>query len=440
MEKSSEINVPEKLVIQLREHESLKCTDYIKSLNISFKDTAYEGEPKYMGITPDMVASYYIGVDWLKIGEKAVAVLPKMDDVDYNEMLIDALEFSPSSEYFSKFYGINFEKPFIKTDCLNGKLTSLVIVHYLYVIKQLLSIGLRHSYIEQTENLKSKMKGKILMGQHIMTNIIPKREERVMCLYQDYSVDTPENRLLKKALIFSKRALETKQLKNLDKLTNGIKKALVSFNNVSDEISLYEVKHISRNKIYKYYGEAIRLAKLILRRYDYAIDKIENQENTPPFWIDMSRLYEVYVYTKLYKVYNNTIKFQVPGHCRTAADFIKTDENLVIDTKYKPRFNFGNKRIIDDIREISGYARDQKILKYFEGRGKGQSPNCLIIYPFVSPDSEEEDRNQEDGIIIKNKCFDGSKPLCCENNVIKGFEGFYKLAIELPKKNKKQAE
>lgn len=33
-----------------------------------------------------------------------------------------------------------------------------------------------------------------------------------------------------------------------------------------------------------------------------------------------------------------------------------------------------------------------------------------------------------------NRHFDGSKRLCSESNIIKGFESFYKLAIELPKK------
>lgn len=435
MEESSEINVPGKLVIQLREHQSLpqESLIYINSLNITFRETDYEGEPKYMGITPDMKASYYIGVDWLKTGERAVAVLPKMEDIDYNEMLIDALEFAPSSEYFSKFYGIDLEKPSIKTECLNGMLTPLIIVHYLFIIKQLLSIGLKSGYINRKENLTSKIRGKILMGQHIMTNIIPKREERVMCLYQDFSVDIPENRILKKALVFCNRALETIQIKGLDKINQDLRKALVSFSNVSDEISLYEVKHISKNKIYKYYGEAINLAKLILRRYDYAINNIENQENTPPFWIDMSRLYEVYVYSKLHKAFNSNIQFQVQGHCRTAADFIKIDENLIIDTKYKTRYNSGNRKIIDDIREISGYARDNKILKQFEIREKELQPNCLIIYPFVSPESDE-DVYQEDNISTNNELFDANKPLCSESTIINGFEGFYKLAIELPKK------
>ena len=36
--------------------------------------------------------------------------------------------------------------------------------------------------------------------------------------------------------------------------------------------------------------------------------------------------------------------------------------------------------------------------------------------------------------IQTNRHFDGSKLLCSESNIIKGFEGFYKLAIELPKK------
>ena len=77
----------------------------------------------------------------------------------------------------------------------------------------------------------------------------------------------------------------------------------------------------------------------------------------------MSRLYEVYVYGLLEKAYPGKIKFQVKGHYRTAIDFLKMDEKLIMDTKYKPYYDISNSGIIDDIREISGYARDENILK-----------------------------------------------------------------------------
>ena len=80
---------PEEKVIYLHEHESfgIEYMRYIASLNLDFKETDYEGEPKYLGITSDLRASYYIGADWLT-ADKAVVVLPKMQDIDYVVMFM----------------------------------------------------------------------------------------------------------------------------------------------------------------------------------------------------------------------------------------------------------------------------------------------------------------------------------------------------------------
>ena len=81
-------------------------------------------------------------------------------------------------------------------------------------------------------------------------------------------------------------------------------------------------------------GESIKLAKQLLKRYDYSIDHIDGEKNlVPPFWIDMSRLYEVYVNSLLQAAYPGQIKSQVEGYragqARTAVDFLKMDEESI---------------------------------------------------------------------------------------------------------------
>lgn len=79
--------------------------------------------------------------------------------------------------------------------------------------------------------------------------------------------------------------------------------------------------------------------------------------------------------------------------------------------------------MIDDIREISGYARDTLITK---GMDKNKEPDCLIIYPFT-----HDDNAPAIGDTLK---FDPSQELIKDSTSIKGFRGFYKIAVELPLK------
>ena len=90
---------------------------------------------------------------------KAVVVTPKIPDIDFSSMLLRVLNFSPSESYFSKFYGIELDKPLIKCNTLNNQLTPLLIVHYLYLIERILKKGLKKGYKIRDDNLKSKIKG-----------------------------------------------------------------------------------------------------------------------------------------------------------------------------------------------------------------------------------------------------------------------------------------
>lgn len=421
-------NITEINVFEIQEHTSFKeeHINYIKSLDLEFKLTDYEGVPKYLGITPDLCASYYIGADWLN-DTKAVVVTPKMPNIDFIEMYLCALRFTPSAKYFSQFYGIDFDKPTIKTHSIHNLLTPLLILHFLSILQHLTGTGLKKGYIYKEENLKSKIRGKLQVTQNIRKNIIIKREERLYCKFQEYTTDIPENRLLKKALLFANRVIcsfESFQYHaKLSEVRKQINNLLLAFNNVSEDIEVYQVNKIATNKLYKDYSEAIRLAKMILRKFDFSIKNIkEDQESTPPFWIDMSRLYEVYVYNLLESTYPGQIKFQENGYCNTAVDFLKPNEKLIIDTKYKPRYNISNAYIIDDIREISGYARDEKILKILGINNNEEFvPPCLIIYP----DKTDEAPTINKGFIKELTLISQSKP-------IKSFRKFYKLNISLP--------
>lgn len=415
--------------IFLEEHGEL-CKEDIQCIldkGIRFRETGIMEKPLYLGIRPDMKASYFIGADWLdeKMG-LSVVVHPKtgMENVDYLKMFMTCLENDLSSDYFSLIYGIECERRYINCTMLQDQITPLLLIHYLTVLKRLTKRGLRKDYVLQEENLQCKVKGRILAGENQRMNVIGRRLDRCYCCFHEYTVDSQENRLLKKALLFTSRFIKKfsshDSFARLSSLTNSL---LAQFENVGDEIEIYQIRRVATNGLFKDYNKAVMLAKQILRRFGYSIEKVnKNEGGTPVFWIDMSRLYEVYVYGLLNRAYGKQILFQVPGYHQCAADFIKLDENLIIDTKYKPKYENGNKGIIEDIRQISAYARDEKIISHLNDAlpQAGEYP-CLIIYP------EKQDPND-----MEITRFNHEEDLLQKARKINGFKNFYKLGVRLP--------
>jgi McrBC 5-methylcytosine restriction system component len=416
-------------IIYLKEHGRLskKYSQYVYDIGINLHEKRFGEKLKFLGITHDMRASYYIGADWLdEKNNLAVVVLPKkdMEKVDYFKMFMSCLENNLSPDYFSSIYGIDYERKFISCAHFQDQITPLLVMHYLTVLKGLVKRGLKRDYVLQEDNLHCKIRGRILVSENLHANVIPHRLDRCCCSYQEYTVDNNENRLLKKALLFSSqfiRKFSSHELyPRLLSLTNTL---LSHFENIGSDIEIYQIGQVTSNKLFKDYNKAIYLAKQILRLFGYSIEKIHNQRlETPVFWIDMSRLYEVYVYGLLHKAYKSEILFQVLGYNGCAVDFIKLDEKLIIDTKYKPKYEDGNEGIISDIRQISGYARDEKIINHIEKEKKNNEIYpCLIIYP---------EKVKENGIEVFE--FDKKEKLLQKAQPIEEFRNFYKLAVQLP--------
>lgn len=432
--------------IFLIEHEDVELNETLLSAlsNVSLhgKPDDYMGTPTKLGIQKSddnniVSASYYIGATWLDDHNTLpVFVTPKLDSnnlkVNFIEMFSTALSVDSISEaeYFSKCYGINLDEPAIDTPSqMTDILTPLLLLHYITLVRLAIRNGLKRDYINVENNLKGKIKGRISIHKNLNINEVTNRKDRIFCQYQEFSVNTPENRLLKKGLIFAKAALNhfasSEHNTDIIKHIQLINTLLRRFENVEDDILISQVYKTSHSKIYKDYAEAIRVAKLILRRYDYSIDKASSSLNSnPPFWIDMPRLYELYVYKKLSDAFPNQIEFQVEGHgygnCRPTVDFIKKDDDpnkrFIIDAKYKTLYDHSLNLV--DIREISGYARDLTILSKLGFTNKESIPviPCIIIHP--SELSEEEDTNNLVSDLLQKS--------------IKGYAQFYHFRISCP--------
>lgn len=424
-------------IIQIQEHDKIE-NNTLQNYDIKFEgNPEYMGEPKYLAIDANLRASFYIGASWLKKHELAVVVTPKMPNINFVDMFVAALEVDTrnESDYFAKCYGIQFDEPTIEADARLSQLTPMLVLHYISVLHRLATRGLRRNYITSEENLKAKVKGRIMLGRHLRQNVFQQRVDRVFCQYQEFTDDTPENRLLKRALLFAEQFIDGKsglrhKIESTD-IPKHLRQLKSKFEHISDDIEPYQIQHLSTNKLFRDYREAIRVAKMLLRRFDYSIAKATSEpQKTLPFWIDMARLYEMYVYSKLSAAYGSEIAFQVKGHFRTAVDFIKRDERIILDTKYKPHYEDSNRGIIDDIREMSGYARDTSILHALGATSDSGEIKCVIIYPEqrIFKPEEGEDVAADD---CREIIFNG-QPIIPQSSKIKQFNSFYKISVPLP--------
>jgi 5-methylcytosine-specific restriction enzyme subunit McrC len=375
--------------------------------------------------------SYFIGHGWIIQNKHSIFIQPKLNkhapQTDYIGMLFTALAHPDLATATKELFIINWDEPFIKIKQEYDLLTPLLVVQFLRHVQSIVRKGLKKSYYRIQSDLTGKIKGKILIAKTIKQNTFKNKILKNTCSYDEFGINGFENRLLKKTLEFTSQYLagigHAFVNKNIQALYSFI---MPAFQLVSTDVNINEIKSGKTNVFYKDYDEAIRLAKIILRRFGYNMANTlpRHSIETPPYWIDMSKLFEIFVLQKLRYSYGNNILFQPAGNYGNP-DFIQIANKDVIDAKYKSVYKNtytglhqkGRNTMITDIRQISAYARDIGILKKLgieENEANSYNPACWIIYP------DQSIQNQK--LTLDRK----------ESNRIQEFAGFFKVGINLP--------
>ena len=367
---------------------------------------------------PHYTASYIIGAQ--RVFDDELIIQPKMLNIDFMKMFSVCLSSDLSPELFSKIYGIDLDSKPIKTKTnMSVSLTPLLIVHFLMLMKRIVSKGLRSDYVERNENLK-KVKGRIDVSNNERKNVIYKRFDRVYCNYSERSLNIPENRLFKKTLLICKRYINRMvNHETYPELFNRINACLAVFEGVDENVELQEIRNSKRNTLFRDYDSAVKLALTILKKLDNSISNWDaTNQQTPVFWIDMSLLYEHYVYGLLHKAYGSEIKYQESGWFGWKPDFIHVGEKLILDTKYIPALEYSGPSG-DIVGQLSGYSRVRSFTKMLGVDDETVIP-CVIIYPFFSDDSS----------IYQ---FNTSKSLLDQATQLEHLVKFYKIGVPMPK-------
>lgn len=396
------------MLIKLKEHQG---DDF--GLSCWLDDIPNEPKHKYLGLHYDywkgrkqLKASYFIGACWLEKSQLALQIQPKIEGVDYLKMFLKCFKHPEVGRGLSEIYQIDFNQPKIDLESSDFEITPLLIVHFLQVLKSIARKGLKKNYYPVQNNLNAKIKGKINISNTLKCNIFKAQNHKTVCDYQEFGINCMENRLLKNALLFVQSYLAKNPVKTDENLKHTLAYCLAPFELVSDEIDINSIKNLKNNAFFKEYGEALKLAKMILKHFAYNFKNTDNKQQTPPFYINMALLFEKYVYSLLLD--NNKVKYHIIGSKKTEVDFLVDD--IIVDTKYKPKYDTDCK--IEDIRQLSGYGRDKKIRE--ELNLDEEIAKCLIIYP------------NEKGQDLSDNLWGDAKE-------IEQFKNFKKIGVELPK-------
>ena len=366
-------------------------------------------------------AGYYVGVLWLIKQQKYVHIAPKINcreesvEIDFLKMLLDIYTADIEEKDTRDLIKIYWDEPPITIEQQKDTLTPFLMVQFLLLLKRIVRKGLKKSYYTVEENLNSRIKGKIQLGKHLKQNVFKNKLTAHVCRYQEFGMDSLENRFLKKVLqfIISFKNTHPNYFAGNDKsICELITYCSPHFELISEEIDVENLKKLTPNTFFKEYEEAIRIGQHILKRFSYNITETTQQKVAiPPFCIDMPKLFELYVYKKLQEQFGG--REEVLYHFiadYTELDFLlnTSEYKMVIDAKYKPVYE--DSRVIDDIRQISGYARLEKVYQKLGLDGSNELIDCLIIYP-----SLDEDTNFN----LKDK-------------KIAGYRNTYKQSISIP--------
>lgn len=332
--------------------------------------------------------SYFIGVDWLYCPKSSIRISPKFNhqekqiEIDYLKMLEDALKEPKNFDYLDGLLYIDFNSPSISIPRQDDVLSLFLLSEFIHVLARITTKGLKKSYYLVEENQQSKVKGKLLIAQNVKKNLVKGNLSNNYCRYQEYGIDIAENRLLKRAMVLGTHLLDCYNENTVLHLKEIVSSIRPFWKRVSDNCDPRSTEENRVNPFYKEYPIAMRLAKLILKRTSYnQVIRGAEMTSTPPYWIDMSKLFEMYVYGKLRERFGDHVIYH-PHFRGQEPDYLLIGENgrppFVIDAKYK---RYGERTIeTDDIRQVSGYSRMKAVRKRLEVEDHSLIP-CMIIYP-----------------------------------------------------------
>ena len=234
----------------------------------------------------------YVGLIQLKNGFQ-IQVLPKIDfsfgeDVGNGETKKVFLKMLRSMKDFPSKV---FNEASLKVDRMN--LYEIFINMYLQEARQLVKHGLRSDYIQQEDNLHY-YKGKLLMSQHIKTNLVHK--ERFYVSFDEFQLNRPENKLIKATL--EKLSGLTTSAEN----AREIRQLLTAFELVDSSVDYdKDFAKVVINRNTRDYENLIKWSRVFLKNKSFTT--FSGDTSSKALLFPMESVYESYVSREVKKIF-----------------------------------------------------------------------------------------------------------------------------------------
>lgn len=377
--------------------------------------------------------TYYIGLQYVPSWKIPILVEPKVNNsfnrLDFLGMLTEALKEPENFNHLDGLMAVDYESEWIEVpSTLRVELTPFIIVQFLMAVKQIVKKGLKKSYYSKTENLKNKIKGKVLVGQQIKENILQHKIINTVCSYQEFGFDTEENQFIKYVLQVVNSYIDNFEDDFKSRILDLLHFNFAPFYLISDR-KFKSLDRKENNPFYKVYNNAFELGNQILKLISHSYQRGSSKiTKFPPHWIDMSKLFELYTFKKLREKFtgDGEVKYHTKANYQEL-DFIidSGDFKAVVDAKYKPRYQNGNPSK-EDARQLSGYSRLNKIYKDLKISDDTVIP-VYFIYPsnLNSIQDNVKEETEQTEILLNNV-----NSILLSNNSIREVKAYRKMYMQ----------
>lgn len=361
--------------------------DYCVNKNV---DCGFDYIPKEKCIKFDK----YTGIIQLKDGTY-LEILPKIDkntDLNDSRKIFENLVYA--SHNLTKEYKHN---KISNTDTQkNNHIIEIFISVFCKDILELLKRGIKKSYIRRSENLNN-YKGKLKFSGHIKQNITSKNKFFVE--YSEFSLDIPENRILKSACLYLIKQTEIEENKK------AIRRLLIELDDVSPCINLdKDLREKQINRLHEYYSRPIQYAEFFLRHDNFMPHRGRTALHALLF--PLNKMFEDYIenvfkesnvdYRVQYSRYN-LIRTEEKELFNTQMDFVisKGNRTLILDAKWK-ELDINDEKLgisQSDLYQLYNYA---SIIRSNESK----NVSIALLYPQTSKFNQTKEWTYFDGTQI----------------------------------------
>lgn len=292
-------------------------------------------------------AKSYVGVIRLPSGFQ-IEILPKLNapNEKLRGLVVKMLRTMKDFSY----------KEFLDAELDTARLDlyEIFISEYLKMVSDLVKRGLKSSYVGCEDNLNI-FKGKLLINENLRRNFA--HRERFFVTYDEYSIDRPEHRLIKAALLKLRREKLARRLLTYFDSVEASK-------NYSKDFAAISIDRTNRE-----YQTVMNWTKIFLRGESFM--PFIGKSAALALLFDMNKLFEAYVAEHIKKYFSDefTVKIQAqekylfdePRECKLKPDIIleNSAEKFILDTKWKFEI------IPGDMYQMFAYAKKYGAKKIF---------------------------------------------------------------------------